>query len=197
MHDLCCDLQRRGVAAWNVEYRRIGTGGGWPASLDDVRQAIAALPTLDEGRLDLGRTALVGHSAGGHLALLAAAERYGGITIAGVLGLAAVTDLALADELVLGAGAVRELLGDDQAALPQASPRARLPLGVRHVHVHGDADDRVPVSMTTAFVEASGPEAGVTVLPGVDHFALIDASSDAWAVAFRRLEELLGCRGSR
>jgi hypothetical protein len=50
--------------------------------------------------------------------------------------------------------------------------------------------------MTTAFVEAAGPEAGVTVLPGVDHFALIDASSAAWAVAFRRLEELLGCRGS-
>ena len=192
MHAVCCDLQRRGIAAWNVEYRRLGSGGGWPASLEDVQQAIRALPALAESRLDVGRVAIAGHSAGGHLALLAAAGGpYAGVEIAGVLALAAVSDLALADELGLGAGAVRELLGDDPAALLDASPRARLPLGVRHVHVHGDADDRVPVAMTTAFVEAAGREAAATVLPGVDHFALIDPSSAAWALAAGRLEELL------
>jgi acetyl esterase/lipase len=196
MHGVCCDLQERGIAAWNVEYRRLGTGGGWPASLEDVQQAIAALPTLDESRIDPGRVVLVGHSAGGHLALLAGAhDAYVGVTIAGVLALAAVSDLALADELGLGAGAVRELLADNLAVLPEASPRALLPLRVCHLHVHGDADDRVPVTMTTAFVEAAGREAAVTVLPGVDHFALIDPSSTAWAVAVRQLTELLkaGC----
>ena len=192
MHDVCCDLQQRGVAAWNVEYRRLGTGGGWPESLQDVQQAIRALPTLNESRLDLGRVATVGHSAGGQLALLAGAgDPYAGVAIAGVLGLAAVSDLALADELGLGARAVSELLGGDVAALPQASPRAQLPLGVRHVHVHGDADDRVPATMTTEFVEAAGEEAAVTVLAGVDHFALIDPSSAAWAVAARQLDGLL------
>jgi acetyl esterase/lipase len=125
MHGACLDLQRHGIAAWNVEYRRLGTGGGWPASFEDVRTAASALATLDEGRIDLGRVALVGHSAGGHLALLAGAGgRCGGVGIAGVLGLAAVSDLELADRLGLGSGAVRER----SAA---TSPRSRRPRPAR------------------------------------------------------------------
>src|ERR687884_433523 len=53
---LCGDLVRRGLAAWNVEYRRVGRGqgGGWPATLDDVAAAIDHLALLDDPRLDIG-----------------------------------------------------------------------------------------------------------------------------------------------
>lgn len=66
------DLLRRGYAVWNIEYRRLGDGGGWPATFADVAAAIDHLAALDDRRLDLGRVTLLGHSAGGHLALWAA-----------------------------------------------------------------------------------------------------------------------------
>src|SRR5215212_11926142 len=70
---ISADLARRGVAAWNVEYRRVGRGqgGGWPATFDDVAAAIDLLPRLSDGRLDLDDVRAVGHSAGGQLALWA------------------------------------------------------------------------------------------------------------------------------
>jgi acetyl esterase/lipase len=70
---LSVDLTRRGWAAWNVEYRRLGRGqgGGWPQTFDDVARAIDLLADLGDPRLDLGRVAAVGHSAGGQLALWA------------------------------------------------------------------------------------------------------------------------------
>jgi acetyl esterase/lipase len=66
------DLLRRGYAVWNIEYRRLGDGGGWPATFADVATAIDHLAALDGERLDLDRVTLLGHSAGGHLALWAA-----------------------------------------------------------------------------------------------------------------------------
>ena len=76
MEALARDLQRRGWAAWNLEYRRVGptSGGGWPQTGDDVLAGIDALATLD-APLDLGRVVIVGFSSGGQLALWAAAER--------------------------------------------------------------------------------------------------------------------------
>ena len=62
------DLTARGWATWNVEYRRLGaSGGGWPATFEDVAAAVDHLPDVD-APLDLGRVSAVGHSAGGHLA---------------------------------------------------------------------------------------------------------------------------------
>src|SRR4051812_35285879 len=77
MKGASADLARRGVATWNVEYRRIGRGqgGGWPATLDDVGAAIDHLALLDDARLDLsGGVTAVGHSAGGQLALWSASR---------------------------------------------------------------------------------------------------------------------------
>ncbi len=73
MRPVCRDLVRRGWGAWNVEYRRMGggQGGGWPATFEDVAAAVDALAGCDE-RVDLERVVLLGHSAGGHLALWAA-----------------------------------------------------------------------------------------------------------------------------
>ena len=74
MEPLAADLVRRGYAAWNIEYRRVGQpGGGWPGTLEDVAAAIDKLADLaDDADLDLTRVSVVGHSAGGHLALWAA-----------------------------------------------------------------------------------------------------------------------------
>src|SRR3954454_21939443 len=99
MKGACADLARRGVAAWNVEYRRIGRGqgGGWPATFDDVGAAIDHLATLDDPRLDLSSgVGALGHSAGGQLALWAASRRDAVVPVRRVVAQAAVCNLAVA-----------------------------------------------------------------------------------------------------
>src|SRR3954462_5422692 len=82
--DLARDLARRGWAAWNVEYRRVGevSGGGYPATLEDCALAGHALAALD-APLDLERVVGIGHSAGGQLALWAAARPEPAVRLAG------------------------------------------------------------------------------------------------------------------
>src|SRR5215208_2533393 len=114
MKPVCADLARRGVAAWNVEYRRIGRGqgGGWPATFDDVAAAIDHLPDAAAGRVELDDLALVGHSAGGQLALWAASRRDSRVPIRRVAAQAAVCDLASAE-------AAYELMGGSPAQVPK------------------------------------------------------------------------------
>src|SRR5437762_1835989 len=101
MDELCADLARHGWLAWNVEFRRIdGDGGGWPATLDDVRAAIRSLPG-SELPVAPSPPIAIGHSAGGHLALLAATHE----ALGGVVGLAPITDLARSAREGLGEGA--------------------------------------------------------------------------------------------
>ncbi|MEU4396894.1 alpha/beta hydrolase, partial [Kribbella sp. NPDC023855] len=70
---LAKDLAAHGIAGYAIEYRRVGNGGGWPATFEDVAMAIDALKELP--RLDLGKVVAVGHSAGGHLAVWAAGRQ--------------------------------------------------------------------------------------------------------------------------
>jgi len=83
MEPLAEDLITRGIAAWNVDYRRLGDGGGgtdWRVTLDDVSASLDQLGAVSgEYPLDTDRTALVGHSAGGHLALWLASEFLAGL----------------------------------------------------------------------------------------------------------------------
>jgi acetyl esterase/lipase len=88
MRGLAGDLVRRGWAVWNIEYRRLGDGGGWPTTFEDVATAIDHLAELDEERLDLERVTILGHSAGGHLALWAAGRSNLPAGAPGALGLA-------------------------------------------------------------------------------------------------------------
>ncbi|HEY1567871.1 MAG TPA: alpha/beta hydrolase, partial [Solirubrobacteraceae bacterium] len=78
------DLTRRGLAVWNIEYRRLGNGGGWPTTFDDVGAAVDQLAELHDPRLDLGAVTAFGHSAGGQLALWATARKGGAVPITGV-----------------------------------------------------------------------------------------------------------------
>ena len=96
---ISADLARRGHAAWNIEYRRLGRGqeGGWPATFDDVGAAIDHLAELADPRLDLDDVSLVGHSAGGQLALWAAAQGDSRVRFRRVVAQAAPCDLTAAE----------------------------------------------------------------------------------------------------
>jgi len=213
--DLAEDLMRHGVAAWNVEYRRVGNdpgsgGGGWPDSCLDVAAALDLLATGGQvaagGQLDLSRVVAVGHSAGGQLAgwlagRVSLAKGVPGasplVPLTGVVCQAGVLDLELALRQDLGRGAVRDFMGggaDDPRARALASPAARLPLGLPSVCVHGSADDIVPLSQSESFVAAArraGDDSRLVTLPGVDHFALIDVSTPAWAACRAAVLDLL------
>jgi acetyl esterase/lipase len=187
--DLARDLARRGWAAWNVEYRRVGevSDGGYPGTLADVAAAIDALADLD-APLDLDRVVAIGHSAGGQLALWAAARSDAAVRLAGVVSQAGVHDLREADRLGLGEGATRNFMGGHADEVPDryadASPIERVPIGVPTLLVHGDADDRVPASMSSAYAEAAraaGDEVDVALRPGEDHFVHLDVGGGAWA----------------
>jgi acetyl esterase/lipase len=194
--DLARDLPRRGWATWNVEYRRVGevSGGGYPATLEDVGAAIDALQELD-ATLDLARVVAIGHSAGGQLALWAANREAPAVPLAGVVSQAGVTDLREADRLGLGEGATAEFMGGHADDVPDryadASPIERVPLGVPQLLVHGDADERVPARLSVAHADAAraaGDEVDLVLRPGEDHFVHVDPASGAWAEALGWLE---------
>lgn len=159
---LAVDLANAGFAAWNVEYRRVGGGGGWTATFDDVAAALDLLagPGQDaaQGSLPLDRVVAVGHSAGGHLATWLAARpglppgapgHRPAVTLRGAVSQAGVLDLVEAAQRGVGNGAVQDLVGGepdevaDRYAL--ASPYARVPIGVPVVCVHGTRDGNVPI----------------------------------------------------
>jgi acetyl esterase/lipase len=200
MDGLAVDLARRGIAAWNVEYRRLGAGGGWPASGDDAGRATEHLVALAPVYgLDLGRVAVLGHSAGAQLALwVAARRRRASVHPALVVGLATIADLrqAMADRI--GGGSVARLLdGADagpDAALADASPIARLPIGVPQLLAHALDDDVVPLSQTVDYVAAArsaGDEVTLIELEAGGHFDLIDPAAAAWATVAAAIEASL------
>jgi acetyl esterase/lipase len=153
---LCLDLVRRGWAAWNVEYRRIGRGqgGGWPATFDDVAAAIDHLTTLEGRRLDLADVHVIGHSAGGQLALWAGARP----GLRSVVALAPVTNLRAAGE------AARALVGGGPDDVPErfaiADPLQRAPLDIPVLVVHGKGDATVPIRRSREYAATARDRGG-------------------------------------
>jgi pimeloyl-ACP methyl ester carboxylesterase len=190
MTPLAHDLVRRGIAAWNIEFRRVGQeGGGWPGTFSDVAAAVDHLAGVEE--VDASRVATCGHSAGGHLSLwLAARHRLGeGVGAAprvrpvAAVSQGGVCDLERAWRDNLGDGAVEGLLGplaEGSERLAAASPAALAPLGVPQLLVHGSEDDVVPVSQSRHYASLE-PSAEIVVLEGGDHFDVIDVKHPAWA----------------
>jgi len=194
MNDVSADLAAAGFAAWNLDYRGIGLGGGWPGTFDDVASGVDALAGI--AGLNLLRVTALGHSAGGQLGLWAA-TRPGlpagapgaspGVVVTAAVSLAGVVDLLDAAERGIGGGAVSQLLGGRPDRVPDryaiASPMARLPLGVPQLLVHGEGDRHVPVDMAHRYAAAAcaaGDDVDL-VTPAVAHMDLIDPRSSAWA----------------
>jgi acetyl esterase/lipase len=184
MNGLAEDLAKRGYAAWNIEYRRIGNpGGGWPGTLKDVARATDYLRELAiTYSLNLQKVVPIGHSAGGHLAFWLVArprislfvhnselintqhlddkkETTTPLALAGAISLAGVVDLEMAWRLHLSNDAVVELVGGSFTDVPErylaSSPAAMLPLGIPQVLIHGTSDDSVPIEVSQAYVKAA------------------------------------------
>ncbi len=215
MHPMAADLQARGYSVWNVEYRPMDiAGGGWPGTFEDVASAVDAAVDLDPGAIDPERIGLIGHSAGGQLALwvagraerspitpvddasAAAAGQFAcRVTPKAVVSLAGVCDLAAAARLGLSGGAVLELLGGGPGDRPevyaQADPMSAGPLTVSQLIVHGTADEDVPYELSRRYALNAGERAALVTLPETDHFDLIDPASAAWDRIMRELVPLL------
>jgi acetyl esterase/lipase len=173
-------LAERGTAVELVEYRRVGGGGGWPVTAQDVAAALELLGAPD---------VLVGHSAGGQLALWAAA-RTDGTGAARTVAVAPVADLALAHRLRLSDGAVSEFLGGEPSSvdrlLPEADPMRLPPRG--HVEIlHGMADEVVPPALSRHYADGWG--ARLHALPGVGHYAPFTPGTPAFGVLAGTLDE--------
>jgi pimeloyl-ACP methyl ester carboxylesterase len=180
---LCEALREAGIASWNLEYRRLGDPGGeWPAAPEDLELALAHL-----GRLPLvhdGRTVLVGHSAGGQLALWAA--KRSGLP---VVALAPVSDVRDAVERRGPESAPARYMAPERFA--DGSPLELLPLGARQIVIHGEADDSVPYEMSVRYVEAAQGEAELVTLPGAGHFEPIDPRAPQFGETLAAIERLL------
>lgn len=196
MDALQIDLVGRGFATYNLEYRRVGhDGGGYPGTLHDVAAGVDHLAEIAaELALDLSRVALIGHSAGGHLALWCAGRDQlpAGAPGAGplvqpqlVIGLAAVIDLTRAAADGLGDGAIQEFIGGEPAEHPEAYRVAQPMLDpATTVLIHGDNDDRVPLEQSQQYAD----QVQVVVVPNEDHFDVIDPSTRSWAAALEALD---------
>ncbi len=212
---LAVDLTNADVAALNVEYRRVGAGGGFPTTLDDVAAAVDLLagPAADIARqagrgLDLDRVVLLGHSAGGQLAVWAASRSRlrapapgAGPRVAarGVVSQAGVLDLVAGADQGLGGGAVVDFLGGtpttQAARYAVASPAALVPAACPVVAVHGTADTTVPPDQSRRYVDAAlaaRGQARLRMLDGVDHFRIIDPADPAWHAVRDEVMTLLG-----
>jgi acetyl esterase/lipase len=198
------DLCERGYLCWSIDYA--GSDAPWPTTLLDVAAAYDHL--LSSDRVDRDRIAVVGHSAGGHLALwLASRHRLPddapGAASSGsprpklCVAQGAVAALGIAARQHLGADAPQALVGGGPDEVPEryavADPFALLPIGVRTVLIHGTDDDNVPVSQAERYVSAAtavGDDATLIRYQG-GHFEHLEPASEAVELLRRSLAEHL------
>lgn len=170
---LAVDLAGHGYSTWNVEYRRVGAGGGWPASAQDMLMALDFVPQLG---LDSEHVIIVGHSAGAFLAMWAAPRSATEVLIHVALG--PILDLTATSESdEVGAEACR-------AMLEQGAPGSLSPGAVPTVIVHGDADQIVPIQQSVRFAEQHEIEHHRS---DCDHFSLLDPTKPEWAWVVKQI----------
>jgi len=196
---LCAALTAKGLATWNIEYRRVGNpGGGWPGTFEDVRNAYRYLPQLVKRyNLDPAKLVVLGHSAGGQLALCLAGHDP---SLHRVISLAGVVDLQQAWELHLSDNAVVDFLGGKPSEVPEHYREADpMKLSVGHATtqwlIHGAGDDIVPAHFSRNYTEQKqkhGEDVHFLEISTAGHFDLIDPRSKAWARVENTVSHLLG-----
>jgi acetyl esterase/lipase len=184
---LCAALTAKGIATWNIEYRRVGnSGGAWPGTFEDIRNAYRYLSQLAK-RYDFDSTKVLamGHSSGGQLALCLAAHES---SLKRVISLAGVVDLQKAREQHLSNDAVVEFLGGKPGEVTEHYREADpMQLAIDHGTVqwlfHGAGDDTVPSYFSRQYAELkkrNGEDVHYTEISTADHYDLIDPRSTAW-----------------
>ena len=180
---LCRALADADIASWNLEYRCVGVpGGAWPAAREDLERALQHLPRLPFEHD--GRTVLVGHSAGGQLALWAAKHAQ--------LPAVALAPVAVGRDAVARRGpesAPGRFMSPEHFA--DGSPLELLPLGVPQIVIHGTADEDVPYEMSARYVEAARGEAVLVTLDSTGHFEAIDPRAPAFGNTLEAIRRLL------
>jgi acetyl esterase/lipase len=182
---LSAALAQAGFVTWNLEYRRVGNpGGGWPGSFEDVTSGYQFLKQLaSKYPIDTKRIIVLGHSAGGQLALALAAHHN---SMRAVVSLAGVLNLREAWNLHLSTDAVAEFLGGPPERLPdhyhEASP-IELDIHCKQLVIHGTEDDIVPVKMSREYVklkQQKREDVSLLEIPKVGHFEIVDPQSKVW-----------------
>jgi acetyl esterase/lipase len=201
---LCAALATAGFATANLEYRRVGNqGGGWPGTFDDIRTGYRfLLQSAAQHNSDPTKILVLGHSAGGQLALCLAAHEQ---SVTRVISLAGVVDLQRAYQLHLSNDAVVEFLHGRPNEVPdhyrEADPIQLSIPQARQTLIHGSADDIVPPDFSRDYVSATQRRAvkekalrenvRLVEIAGAGHFDLIDPRTEAWKQVVRSVQELL------
>jgi acetyl esterase/lipase len=195
---LCGALTAKGIATWNVEYRRVGnTGGGWPGTFEDIANAYRFLPQIAKRYdLDPARVVVMGHSAGGQLALCLAGHEH---SVKAVISLAGVVDLQRAWEDHLSEDAVVAFLGGKPKDVPEHYQEADpMKLTIRPATqwlIHGAADSVVPPPFSRNYAEEKkkrGEDVHYLEISTAGHYELIDPHSTAWPKVESTVLHLLG-----
>ncbi|HEU5400982.1 MAG TPA: alpha/beta hydrolase [Terriglobales bacterium] len=207
-------LKKNGIATWNIEYRRLGqAGAGWPGTYLDVGNAIDHLRRIaPKYNLDLRRIVVVGHSAGGHLAIWSATRQHISpksplylpkpLPIRGIVNLAGTVDMTqninhmeseCKDAVVTG------MLGGSPESVPdrykQVSANVMLPLGIPQVLIWGERDNFIPRPLAEEYVRAAkqaGDRTQLILVPSVGHFETASPTSSAWPIVRNAIRSLLG-----
>ena len=206
-------LKAEGIATWNVEYRRLSqSGSGWPGTYMDVSRSVDYLRSIaTDKQLDLNRVIVVGHSAGGHLAMwVASRPRLSSgsalyvkdpLPIRGVIDLAGTTDMEAFiqfEQHGCNGAVVEEMLGGKPADVPeryaQVSAIKMVPLEIPQVLIWGGDDDIAPISLgekyTVAAKQAGDPVRLVSI-PGVGHFEIASPLATTWPAVRNEIVALL------
>nr|WP_255354432.1 MULTISPECIES: alpha/beta hydrolase [unclassified Roseateles] len=208
-------LKAAGVASWNIEYRRLPQpGSGWPGTYQDVGRAVDHLRSIaPRFQLDLGRVIVLGHSAGGHLAMWVAGRHRlpvqsalhaaQPLPVKGVINLAGVGDMAaFIPAQATGCrdpAVVETLLGGSPAVVPeryaQVSAAKLLPLGTPQILIWGQRDAMTPLQFGQDHLNAArkaGDDAKLIVIPSLGHFEIANPSSPAGPIVRNAVQTLLG-----
>lgn len=194
---LCAALAKVGFATWNLEYRRVGNpGGGWPGSFEDLTHGFQFLGQIAaKYGLDLKRAVVMGHSAGGQLALVLAAHQP---SLRGAVSLAGAVDMRRVHELKLSNDAVAEFLGGPPELVPEhyreadpiGLPMPKMPQRL----VHGINDDIIPIDISRRYRDAKrnlGEPVQLIEVANAGHFELIDPRTAAWKTVESTVRDLL------
>jgi acetyl esterase/lipase len=214
---LCAALKAIGIAVWSIEYRRVGsTGGGWPMTFQDVAAGFDYVATLAKTYpLDLDRVIAMGHSSGAQLAFWLAGRHHIPVTsriyepqpkvaLHGLIALAGAVDLQLLCDLsgyftfAHDKDEVYSLMGGPptqfEVRYRAGNPGALLPLNVPQILIQSADDGQIPPQLPVRWAEMArrqGDDVTVTIVPGVDHFDVVDPQSKAWSTVHAAVLKLL------